>query len=152
MHVANVDEVEECELSVEGARGVKVKYLLHEGVGAERLQLRLFIIDVGGHTPVERHKHEHEVFVLRGKAHLQGEDTEVIVGEGDAIFIPSWEKHQFKNIGEGELQFLCTKDTVPSENPQKKNREENKVENHRRKASVKNATRRMRIAEGGNLP
>lgn len=111
MYVTSVDRVEECEMNVEGAHGVKVKYLLHEGVGAKRLQLRLFIIDVGGYTSLEKHKHEHEVFILQGKSLVRGGDSEVIVKEGDAIFIPSWEKHQFKNIGEEELQFLCTKET-----------------------------------------
>jgi mannose-6-phosphate isomerase-like protein (cupin superfamily) len=113
VYVTSVDKVREHEMDVKGARGVKVKYLLHEGVGAKRLQLRLFIIDVGGYTPLEKHKHEHEVFILRGKALVQGGDTEVVVKEQDIIFIPSWEKHQFKNMGEEKLQFLCTKETVP---------------------------------------
>ena len=113
MYVTSVDKVREREMDVEGARGVKVKYLLHEGVGAKRLQLRLFTIDVDGYTPLEKHKHEHELFILSGKALVQGGDTEVAVKEGDIIFIPSWEKHQFKNVGEGKLQFLCTKETVP---------------------------------------
>lgn len=113
MYVTSVDKVEECEMIVDGARGVKVKYLLHEGVGAKRLQLRLFTIDVRGYTPLEKHKHEHEVFILWGKALVRGGDTEVVVKEGDVLFIPSWEEHQFKNIGKEKLQFLCTKETVP---------------------------------------
>ena len=112
MYVTSVDKVREHEMDGKGASGVKVKYLLHEGVGAKRLQLRLFSIDVGGYTPLEKHKHEHEVFILCGKALVRGGDSEVIVKEGDAIFIPSWEKHQFKNVGKEKLQFLCTKETV----------------------------------------
>jgi len=113
VHVTNVDKVREHKMDVKGARAVKVKYLLHEGVGAKRLQLRLFIIDIGGYTPLEKHKHEHEVFILHGKALVKGGDTEVVVKEGDVIFIPSWEKHQFKHVGKKKLQFLCTKETVP---------------------------------------
>jgi len=113
VYVTSVDKVTEHEMDVKGARGVKVKYLLHEGVGAKRLQLRLFTIGGGGYTSLEKHKHEHEVFILRGKALVRGGDTEVVVKEGDIIFIPSWEKHQFKNIGKEKLQFLCTKETVP---------------------------------------
>ena len=112
MYVTSVDRVEECELNVEGAHGVKVKYLLHEGVGAKRLQLRLFKMDVGGYTPLEKHKHEHEVFILQGKGIVRGGDTEVTIKQGDTIFIRSWEEHQFKNIGEERLQFLCTKETI----------------------------------------
>jgi len=113
VYVTSVDEVREHEMDVKGAPGVKVKYLLHDGVGAKRLQLRLFTIDHGGYTPLEKHEHEHEVFILRGRALVRGGDTEVVVKEGDIIFVPSWEKHQFKNIGKEKLQFLCTKETVP---------------------------------------
>jgi mannose-6-phosphate isomerase-like protein (cupin superfamily) len=112
MYVTSVSRVEEFELNVEGARGVKVKYLLHERVGAKRLQLRLFTIAISGYTSLEKHKHEHEVFILQGKGLARGGDAEVIVKEGDVIFIPSWEEHQFRNVGKEKLQFLCTKETV----------------------------------------
>ena len=112
MYVTSVDKVEENEMNVKGAHGLKVKYLLHAGVGAKRLQLRFFSIDVGGYTPLEKHKHEHEVFILHGKALVRGGDTETIVKEGDVIFISSWEEHQFRNMGKEKLQFLCTKETV----------------------------------------
>jgi len=112
MHVTSVDKVREYEVNMKGVHGVKVKYLLHKGVGAKRLQLRPFIIDVSGYTPLERHVHEHEVFILHGKALFHGGETEVVVKAGDVIFIPSNEEHQFKNMGEEKLQFLCTKETV----------------------------------------
>jgi quercetin dioxygenase-like cupin family protein len=112
MYIKSVDKVEEIEMNVKGARGVRVKYLLHEGVGAKKFQLRLFSIDAGGYTPLEKHKHEHEVFILHGKGLVQGGDTETIVKEGNVIFISSWEEHQFRNVGEEKLQFLCTKETV----------------------------------------
>ncbi|UCC28374.1 MAG: hypothetical protein JSW29_02735, partial [Candidatus Bathyarchaeota archaeon] len=60
MHVTTVDQVRAYTLKKEGTRGVEVKYLLHKGVGARRIQLRLFTIEVGGHTPLEKHAHEHE--------------------------------------------------------------------------------------------
>jgi mannose-6-phosphate isomerase-like protein (cupin superfamily) len=112
MYVTSVSKVEENKMNAKGAHGVKIKYLLHERIGAKRLQLRLFSIDVGGYTPLEKHKHEHEVFILHGKALVRGGDTETIVKEGDVIFISSWEEHQFRNMGKEKLQFLCTKETV----------------------------------------
>jgi len=111
MYVTSINSVRDCELNAEGACGVKIKYLLHEGVGTKRLQLRLFSIDVGGYTSLEKHKHEHEVFILHGKALVRGGDSEVIVKEGNVIFISSWEEHQFRNMGKEKLQFLCTKET-----------------------------------------
>jgi len=112
LYVTSVERVREYKIDEEGARGVRVKYLLHKGVGAKRLQLRLFTIDVGGYTPLERHAHEHEVFMLQGKALVRGGDQEVVVKPRDVVFIPSFEEHQFKNIGDESVEFLCTKETT----------------------------------------
>lgn len=112
MYITNVDKVEEVELKRKGAKGVKVKYLLHEGVGAKQVELRLFTIEVGGYTPLERHRHEHEVFILQGEALIKSGTTKSLVKTGDVIFISSGEEHQFINIGNEKVRFLCTKETL----------------------------------------
>jgi quercetin dioxygenase-like cupin family protein len=111
MYVTKVEKVREYKVTQEGAYKVKVRYLLHAGMGVERLQLRLFTIDVGGYTSLERHAHEHEVFVLRGRVLVRGGDKEVVVGSRNVIFIPSYEEHQFKNVGDEPVELLCTKET-----------------------------------------
>lgn len=111
MYVTSVDEVEEFTFEGEGSRGVRVRYLLHAGVGAKQLQLRLFTIEAGGYTPLERHEHEHEIFVIEGEGLIRGGNLEVTVKPGDVVFIPSNEEHQVKNIGDGRFRFLCTKQT-----------------------------------------
>ena len=113
LYVTTVDDVKEYVLDdvVKGAHRVKVKYLLHAGVGAKKLQYRLFTIGVGGCTPEEKHDYEHEVYVLQGKALFKGGDKEVICGPESVIFIPSKELHKIKNIGNEPVKFLCTKET-----------------------------------------
>jgi len=111
VYVTSVERVREYPVDVEGACKVRVKYLLHKGVGAKRLQLRLFTVDVGGYTSLEKHAHEHEVFILRGRALLRGGEQEVKLKPGNVIFIPSFEEHQFKNLGDEPVEFLCTKET-----------------------------------------
>ena len=111
MYVTSVEKVRDYEVNLEGACEVRVKYLLHKGVGAKKLQLRLFTVDVGGYTPLEKHAHEHEVFMLKGKALVRGGEQEVEVKAGNVIFISSFEEHQFKNIGNEQVEFLCTKET-----------------------------------------
>jgi len=111
MYVTSVERVRESNVDLEGACKVKVKYLLHKDVGAKRLQLRLITVDVGGYTPLEKHAHEHEVFMLKGKALVRGGEQEVEVKAGNVIFISSFEEHQFKNIGDEPVEFLCTKET-----------------------------------------
>jgi quercetin dioxygenase-like cupin family protein len=111
MYVTSVDKVRAYTLKKEGTRGVKVKYLLHKGVGAKRIQLRLFTIDVEGYTPLEKHTHEHEVYMLKGKALVKEGDKEMLVTQRSIIFISSNEEHQFKNVGNEIVEFLCTKET-----------------------------------------
>ena len=111
MYATNVEKVREYNFAERGAYKVRVRYLLHKGVGAEKLQLRLFTIDIGGYTPLERHAHEHEVFVLRGRALVKGGDKEIVVSPRDVIFIHSYEEHQFKNVGDEPVELLCTKET-----------------------------------------
>jgi len=111
MYVTKVEKVREYKVTEQGAYKVRVRYLLHKGVGAKKLQLRLFTIDVGGYTPLERHAHEHEVFVLQGRVLVRGRGKEVVAGSRDVIFIPSYEEHQFKNVGDETVEFLCTKET-----------------------------------------
>ena len=49
--------------------------------------------------------------MLRGRALVRGGDKEVMANPRDAILIPSYEEHQFKNIGDEPVEFLCTKET-----------------------------------------
>lgn len=109
MYVVNAGSVRAYRLGQ--GKGVTVRYLLHAGVGARRIQLRLFTIEPGGCTPLERHEHEHEVYILRGRLLVRGGAREVVVGPGDALFIASVEPHQFSNLGEEPAEFLCTKET-----------------------------------------
>ncbi len=111
MYVTSIDRVREYNLKKEGAKGVKVKYLLHKGIGVKRIQLRLFTIEVEGYTALEKHAHEHEVYILKGTALVKGGNKEVQVTSGSVIFIPSNEEHQFRNVGDEKVEFLCAKET-----------------------------------------
>jgi len=111
MYIINIKNVKEYELKSNGMKNVKVKYLLHAGIGAKRIQLRLFTIDIGGYTPLEKHEHEHEVFILKGEGILRSKDKEFEIKPGDVIFIQTNELHQIVNNGNEILQFLCTKET-----------------------------------------
>jgi len=126
MYVTTVDQAREYEVRRRGVKGVCVRYLLHAGVGAKRIQLRVFTIAPGGHTNMERHGHEHEVFVLKGRAVFKGEGSPMEVGPGYAVFIGSNEPHQILNEGTEPLQFLCTKETskAPSEISKEKSPDE----------------------------
>lgn len=96
-------------LSKEGAEKVRVKYLIHKAVGAEKFFLRYYSVAKGGHTPLDKHAGEHEVFVMKGRGRVIGSNQECDLVPGDAIFIKSNEVHQFINTGSEPLEFLCVR-------------------------------------------
>ncbi|MFQ6055666.1 MAG: cupin domain-containing protein [Methanosarcinales archaeon] len=123
MKVQNYKEIEASQVE-EGASGVKIRVdlpkkaersvitVISEKDGAENFIMRVFEIEPEGYTPFHEHPWEHEVFVLRGKGIVISENKEKIIKEGDVIFIPSNEKHQFKNNQENILEVICL---IPSQ-------------------------------------
>ena len=110
VYITDVKDVRAYTMTNKTVCRVSTKYLLHKGMEAT-LQLRLFTIEVGGYTSAERHAHEHEVFVLKGKAMVKGTREQAVIQPGSVVFIPSFEEHQFINIGSEPVELLCTKDT-----------------------------------------
>jgi quercetin dioxygenase-like cupin family protein len=89
------------------AKGVTIRWLISEKEGAPHFAMRLFELQPGGHTPYHKHSWEHEVFLLKGEGALVGEGETHIIREGDAIFVPGEENHQFRNTSEETMTFLC---------------------------------------------
>lgn len=88
--------------------GITLRWLIGELDEAPNIALKLVELDSKVISPVYTHPWEDEVFVLRGSGALLGPDGEVAIGEGDVIYIPSMERHQFVNRGERELCLLMS--------------------------------------------
>jgi quercetin dioxygenase-like cupin family protein len=70
--------------------------------------LRYFEIAPGGYSTLEKHGHEHVVFILRGRGTVRLGDSVERLGYGDVVYVPPWEVHQFANLeGDEPLGFLC---------------------------------------------
>jgi quercetin dioxygenase-like cupin family protein len=91
----------------DGAKGVRVRWLIDRGVGAENFAMRLFEMDPGGETPLHRHPWEHEIFFLEGSGVVAGGGVEEVFGPGDVVFIPPNELHQIRGGGRSGVKFLC---------------------------------------------
>jgi quercetin dioxygenase-like cupin family protein len=94
-------------VSMEGAEGVRVRWLIDEKRGAWNFAMRVFEVAPGGHTPFHRHDYEHEVLVLEGKGALKLEADERTLEPGDVVWIPQDELHQFQNAGGVPFIFMC---------------------------------------------
>ena len=109
----NEAEVRMEKLDKKGAEKVQVQYLIDDRQGSNRFALRLYTVQKGGHTPLDQHPYEHQVYVLKGEGLLR-QSTQPggnikTVRAGDSIFIPSNAIHQFSNIRDVPLVFLCVK-------------------------------------------
>lgn len=113
MFLTSLDQASFEPLEKEGAHKVKVKYLIDKSNGASRFFLRYYFVEPEGHTPLDKHAYEHEVYVLDGNGLLVEEENGLRktspIKAGDSILVGSEELHQFLNVGESPLVFLCVK-------------------------------------------
>jgi quercetin dioxygenase-like cupin family protein len=107
MKTTNFRDVEAQAVDDPGAKGVKIRWLISEKDGAPNFAMRLFEIEPGGHTPYHKHGWEHEVFIVKGRGNLVTEGGDSPLNEGDALFVPGDENHQFKNASGEIFLFLC---------------------------------------------
>ena len=106
MKIFHYQDVEAKEVE-EGASRLKVRWLITRYMRASNFAMRLFEMEPGGFSPFHNHPWEHEVFILQGEGTVIGEGYERKFRDGNVIFIPPNEKHQFKNSGKKDVKFLC---------------------------------------------
>jgi quercetin dioxygenase-like cupin family protein len=107
MYKVNYSQVNQVGVEEVGAKGVALRWVISEREGAENFALRVFTLEPGGFTPLHEHPWEHEVFILRGSGTVVENGKDVPFEQGDVIFVPSCETHQFKNADDAELEFIC---------------------------------------------
>jgi quercetin dioxygenase-like cupin family protein len=100
-------QIEAEDVTIEGAEGVTIRWLISKNDGATRFQMRLFEVATGGRTPLHTHEWEHEVFILEGEGILTFEGIEHAFSAGHFVFVPEGREHSFRNSGEGRMTFLC---------------------------------------------
>lgn len=102
------------DVNIEGAKSVKMRWLIAQKDDAPNFAMRMFEVSTGGFTPYHTHSFEHEVFVVEGKGIFVTETEEIPFEAGDIIFVDPDMKHQFRNAGETTMKFLCL---VPLDKP-----------------------------------
>ena len=107
MKVNHYEQVEQAAVDMQGANGCRVRWLIGEGENAPNFAMRQYEVAVGGNTPKHRHPYEHEVFVLEGRGVVVEGETEHPLKAGDVVYVVPDEVHQFRNVGDVPLKFLC---------------------------------------------
>ena len=86
--------------------GVVVRWLVSQLDQAPNFALRLYEMETGAATAAHTHYWEQDVFVLSGTGIMVGEEGEAPLSEGDVVYVPPGERHQFVNTGHRVLRFL----------------------------------------------
>lgn len=90
-----------------GSPGATRRILIGPDDGAQNFSFRYFEIPAGGTSSLDRHAHDHGVYVVAGRANVVlGESTHA-VGAGDIIYIEPNEPHQFVETAGDIFGFLC---------------------------------------------
>lgn len=89
-----------------------MKVLVSPKEGWEGNVLRVFELGPGGHTPKHSHPWPHINYILDGTGTLFLNGKENFIERGSYAYVPSDAMHQFRNVGEGVLRFICI---VPEE-------------------------------------
>jgi quercetin dioxygenase-like cupin family protein len=100
-------EVKLEDITEEGVKDMKIRWLISKKDGAKNFAMRLFEIQPGGNSPYHQHDWEHEIFILEGTGVAKGEKSQEEYKQGDLFLIPSMEWHQFLNTGNTVSKILC---------------------------------------------
>lgn len=86
--------------------------ILGDGPGEESLSsvARYFEIRPGGYSTLERHRHPHVVFVIRGTGEVVLGEAVHVIAPFDCVYVAPSTTHQFRATGDKPLGFLCTVD------------------------------------------
>lgn len=87
--------------------GASLRWVIGEKEAAPTFSMRVAELQPGASTPGHSHDWEHEIFVLSGQGKVGAGGEEVLLEEGDAVFIPPMEEHRFVNDGDDVLRFIC---------------------------------------------
>ncbi|MDX1962073.1 MAG: cupin domain-containing protein [Pirellulales bacterium] len=107
MQVHHYEQIPQKPVTMPGAQGCTVRWLVGVPEGAPNFSLRQFEVAPGGFTPRHFHDYEHEIFVLEGRGEVLDGETPHPLGPGDVLLVKPNEPHQFRNTGQAALKFLC---------------------------------------------
>lgn len=108
MIIKKINDVPLQDVTMEGAKDVKVRVVLGPADNAPTFAMRVFELAPGGHTPMHVHPFEHEAMVLAGDIAAVTDDGDKPLDQGDVLLIAPNEKHQFKNRSTTtSARFMC---------------------------------------------
>ena len=109
MKIVHLDTLEKTPVDMEGASKAFKQTPISSADGAPNFSFRVFSLEPEGHTPYHEHPFEHLNYVIAGEGALVDADgTEHKMGAGSFAFVKPGERHQYRNVSEGEpFVMIC---------------------------------------------
>ena len=101
--------LEEYKETTESWKGITRRELIGKRGETPKFHMRYFEIKPGGYSTLEKHEHEHAVFVTRGKGEVQFGCYIYTIEIGDVVYIAPSDSHQFRNPENSNepFGFMC---------------------------------------------
>ncbi|MFT5423806.1 MAG: quercetin dioxygenase-like cupin family protein [Phycisphaerales bacterium] len=107
MLIRNIDDTPRTPVEMEGVKDTTMAVMVGRDDHAPNFAVRQFQVEPGGHTPHHSHDFEHEVYIVAGTGEVLLEGEYRPIRQGDVLFVPAEEVHQFRATGPEPLRFLC---------------------------------------------
>lgn len=107
MALGHIDQVAKKVVENSEVKGASMQVVISPNEGWENHVMRVFEIEVGGHTPRHAHPWPHINYILEGEGSLFLNGIENPIKAGSYAYVPSSELHQFQNTGSTTLKFIC---------------------------------------------
>jgi quercetin dioxygenase-like cupin family protein len=96
----------------DSVQGVGMKKVIGAEEGWEDYVMRIVKLEPNGHSFDHKHPWPHINYYIKGKGVLTIEGVEHQVKEGGYSYVPAGKQHQWRNLSEELLEFICI---VPKE-------------------------------------
>ncbi len=109
MYLTDLDHTEALDITPPAHKGkgkATVRWLIGEPEGAPNFEMRYFALSGDISTEWHNHQWEHQAFVVKGRGRYKGEEKEVELVPGCAVYVEPGEQHHF--ICDGDMfEFIC---------------------------------------------
>ncbi|MFC1555306.1 cupin domain-containing protein [candidate division KSB1 bacterium] len=107
MYIGNLKDVNKEKITVDGAKGVSLQWLLSQKEEVPYFYMRYVTVEPGGIIPLHSHEVIHEMYIVKGEGAVLLEKEEKHIEEGNFVYMPSDKIHGTKNTGTTNLEFIC---------------------------------------------
>lgn len=105
--VKHLDDCPKNEILHPSAKHAFMKVLVSEKEGWDDHVMRVVEVNKDGYTPKHKHPWPHINYVIEGQGSLMIEGVDHPLESGTYAFVPENKLHQFKNVGDKVLKFIC---------------------------------------------